>query len=113
MPQRSGKNDFCNPFPVGVAALITNFFREVEDCAFLYKGVNQSLAMAAKYPQKLFMRLSEEDRERLNKISEKAEIPPSTLARKVLRQWLREHEFLKEDKKQPQDRTLQQLKEAC
>jgi uncharacterized protein YbaP (TraB family) len=36
-----------------------------------------------------FVRLSDEDKKQLEEISKKEEIPASTLARKVLRQWLR------------------------
>lgn len=48
--------------------------------------------MAPKYPTMFFMRLSDEDREQIEELSKKADIPPSTLARKVLRQWLRSAE---------------------
>jgi hypothetical protein len=45
--------------------------------------------MAVKYPSRFFIRLTHEDRKQIKEASEKAEIPASTLARKVLRQWLR------------------------
>ena len=48
--------------------------------------------MAAKYPNMFFIRLTHEDRRRIKKASEKAQIPPSTLACKVLRQWLQSAE---------------------
>lgn len=48
--------------------------------------------MAVKYSNMLFIRLTHEDRRRIEKASEKVEIPPSTLARKVLRQWLQSAE---------------------
>lgn len=48
--------------------------------------------MASKYPNTFFIRLTHEDRERIEEISRKNEVPASTLARKVLRQWLRSAE---------------------
>lgn len=45
--------------------------------------------MTVKYPKIFNLRLTDEDIQQLDKASAKAEIPPSTLARKVLRQWLR------------------------
>ena len=48
--------------------------------------------MAVKYPNMFNIRLTHEDRKQLWEASEKAEIPPSTLARRVLRQWLRSAE---------------------
>ncbi len=48
--------------------------------------------MAVKYPQIFFMRLTDEDKKQIEVASERAEIPPSTLARKILRDWLRSSE---------------------
>ena len=44
--------------------------------------------MAVKYPNMFFIRLTDEDKRQIEEVSEKEDIPPSTLARKVLRQWL-------------------------
>lgn len=44
--------------------------------------------MSARYPNMLFIRISQEDKELIEKASEKEDIPTSTLARKILRQWL-------------------------
>ena len=38
------------------------------------------------------VRLTDEDRRRMEAAAEKAEIPASTLARKIIRQWLRSSE---------------------
>lgn len=48
--------------------------------------------MAVNYPSTMFVCLSNEDRERVVEASKKEEIPPSTLIRKVLRQWLQSTE---------------------
>ena len=45
--------------------------------------------MAVKYPNMFFIRITDEDKRQIEEASEKEDIPPSTLARKVLRQWLR------------------------
>lgn len=44
--------------------------------------------MVAKYPIQFNIKLSEHDVERIRIASEKTEIPTSTLARYILRQWL-------------------------
>lgn len=48
--------------------------------------------MAVKYPNLMFVRLTNKDRERVVQASEREEMPPSTLIRKALRQWLRSTE---------------------
>lgn len=56
-----------------------------------------------KYPVALNIRLAVEDRDKLLKVSEAAEIPPATLVRRVLRQWLRnQSEFVDSDRTQSQ-----------
>jgi predicted DNA-binding protein len=42
-----------------------------------------------KFPAAFSIKLTEQDKERLNRISEKTEIPSSTLVRRVIRQWLK------------------------
>lgn len=44
--------------------------------------------MGIQYPEKIFIRLSTRDKLRIEDLSRKAEIPPSTLSRIALRQWL-------------------------
>jgi hypothetical protein len=69
-----------------------NLGSSIENGVYCGYEVTRSLAMAVKYPNMFFIRLTHEDRKRIKEASEKAEIPPSTLARKVLRQWLRSTE---------------------
>lgn len=45
--------------------------------------------MAARYPNMFFIRITNEDRRQIEEASEKEDMPASTLARKILRQWLR------------------------
>ena len=58
--------------------------------------------MSIKYPSGCNIRLSLDDRQRLDEASQKAEIPPSTLARRALREWLRTNEIANTEKSQPQ-----------
>lgn len=51
----------------------------------------------SKYPNWFNVRLSNEDRARMEAAAEQAEIPASTLARKILRQWLQASEAAVED----------------
>lgn len=44
--------------------------------------------MGIQYPKKIFIRLSTCDRLRIDELSREAEIPPSTLSRIALRQWM-------------------------
>ncbi len=55
-----------------------------------------------KYPSKFFIRISEEDQKRIKEASIEEEIPPSTLARRILRQWLQSNEFRNSEKPQSQ-----------
>lgn len=48
--------------------------------------------MAPVYPINFNIRLSHKDRNQLNDISIKSDIPASTLARKILRQWMRSND---------------------
>ncbi len=58
--------------------------------------------MPIKYPHMFFMRITEEDRRQIEEASAREDIPPSTLARKVLRQWLRSNDFTSSEKPQAQ-----------
>lgn len=58
--------------------------------------------MATRYPCALNIRLAAEDRERLLRASEVAEIPPATMVRRLIRQWLKTNESITGDKAQSQ-----------
>ena len=58
--------------------------------------------MAVKFPTSCNIKLTYEDRQKLENASQKIEIPASTLVRKVLRDWLRSNESANDEKQQPQ-----------
>ena len=48
----------------------------------------EDFTMAIKYSNKFHIRLTDDDRREIEKVSNRVELPASTLARKVLREWL-------------------------
>lgn len=69
--------------------------------------------MSVKFPNNCNIKLTDNDRRRLLEASQKHEIPTATLARKVLRDWLRANGFMDNDQSYLQEPNPPELEKAC
>ena len=69
--------------------------------------------MTRKYPNMFNIRLTCKDKKQIEAASIQEDIPPSTLARKILRQWLRANDLANSEKSHPQLVNPPAAKKAC